>query len=108
MKFVLLQRPFCLALCLNLAFLLFCLGIGGVHFGSMDDYFMSAIVTGAYGGGFDPHTLFVNGAYAYFLKPFYSVFPSVGWYFVFELFSVFASFTVLTYFMLRQVGGKHK
>lgn len=107
MKFKLvLQYPFCKALCLNLFFLLLCLGIGGVHFGSMDDYFMSAIVTGAYGGEFDAHTLFVNGAYAYFLRPFYSLFPGVGWYFVFELFSVFASFTVLSYFMLRQVGGK--
>ena len=101
-----LQRPFCRALCLNLAFLLLCLGIGGVHFGSMDDYFMSAIVTGAYGGEFDPHTLFVNGAYAYFLKPFYSLFPSVGWYFIFELVAVFASFTAFTYFMLRQIEGK--
>lgn len=102
----LLQRPFCLSLCLNLAFLLLCLGIGGVHFGSMDDYFMSAIVTGAYGGEFDPHTLFVNGVYAYFLKPFYALFPGVSWYFIFELVAVFASFAVFTYFMLRQVGGR--
>ena len=52
MKFKLvLQYPFCKALCLNLFFLLLCLGIGGVHFGSMDDYFMSPIVTGAYGVG---------------------------------------------------------
>ena len=101
-----LQRPLCLALSLNLLILLVCLGIGGVHFGSMDDYFMSAIVTGAYGGEFDAHTLFVNGVYAYFLKLFYSLFPSVGWYFIFELAAVFASFTVFTYFMLRQVKDK--
>lgn len=100
------HRPFVAALCLNLVFFVVCLGIGGVHFGSMDDYFMSAVVTGAYGGEFDAHTLFVNGAYAYFLKPFYELFPGVGWYFIFELLSVFASFTVFTYFMLRQVGGK--
>lgn len=103
---ILLRRPLVAAFCLNLAFLLLCLGIGGVHFGSMDDYFMSAIVTGAYGGGFDAHTLFVNGAYAFFMKPFYWLCPAVSWYFVFELLSVFASFTVFTYFMLRQVGGK--
>ena len=66
-----LQKPFVAALCLNLLFLLLCLGIGGIHVGSLDDYFMSAIVTGAYGGEFDPHILFVNGAYAYFLKPFF-------------------------------------
>ncbi|MBQ3715752.1 MAG: hypothetical protein IJM92_00635 [Fibrobacter sp.] len=101
-----LQKPFVAALCLNLLFLLLCLGIGGIHVGSLDDYFMSAIVTGAYGGEFDPHILFVNGAYAYFLKPFYMLFPSVGWYYIFQLVSVFAAFTVFTYFMLRQVSGR--
>lgn len=100
------DRPFVVALCLNMAFLVVCLGVGGVHFGSMDDYFMSAIVTGAYAGEFDAHTLFVNGAYAYFLRPLYALFPDVGWYFIFELLSVFASFTVFIYFMLRQVRGE--
>ena len=103
MKF---QNPFPLAVCLNLAFLLVCLAVCGLHRGSLDDYFMSAMITGAYGGEFDPHTLFVNGVYAYFLKPFYAVFPKVGWYFIFELLSAFAAFTVFVYFMLRQVGGK--
>ena len=101
-----LKSSLSVAFCLNLVFLLLCLGIGGVHFGSMDDYFMSAIVTGAYGGEFDVHTLFVNGAYAFFLKPFCWLCPAVSWYFVFELLSVFASFAVFTYFMLRQVGGE--
>lgn len=103
---LILQRPIVRTLLLNLAFLLLCLGIGGIHFGSMDDYFMSSIVTGAYGGVFDAHTLFVNGAYAYFLKPFYTLFPNVGWYFIFELLFVFAAFNVFTYFMLKQVGGR--
>jgi len=101
-----LQSPFIAAFCLNLAFLLVCLAVCGFHRGSLDDYFMSAVITGAYGGEFDPHTLFVNGAYAYFLKPFYALFPEVGWYFIFELLGAFAAFTVFVYFMLRQVGGK--
>ena len=74
-----LKSSLSVAFCLNLVFLLLCLGIGGVHFGSMDDYFMSAIVTGAYGGEFDVHTLFVNGAYAFFLKPFCWLCPAVSW-----------------------------
>ena len=98
--------PFLAPFCLNLLFLLLCLGIGGIHVGSLDDYFMSAIVTGAYGGEFDPHILFVNGAYAYFLRPFYWLLPRVGWYYIFQLISVFAAFTVFAYFMLRQVGGR--
>lgn len=100
------QLHFASALCLNLLFLLLCLGVGGIHFGSLDDFFMSAVVTGAYGGEFDSHTLFVNGAYAYFLKPFYALCSSLNWYFIFELLSAFASFTVFVFFMLRQVGGK--
>lgn len=102
----LLQNSFVMVFCLNILFLLFCWGVGGVHVGSLDDFFMAAIVTGAYGGNFDPHTLFVNGMYAFFLKPFYVCFPKVGWYFIFELLSSFLSFTVLSFFLLRQVGGK--
>lgn len=67
---------------------------------------MSAVITGAYGGEFDPHTLFVSGTYAYFLKPFYGICASLNWYFIFEFLSAFAAFTVFVYFMLRQVGGK--
>lgn len=100
------QRHFVAALCLNLLFLLLCLGVGGIHFGSLDDFFMSAVVTGTYGGEFDPHTLFVNGAYAYFLKPFYVFCSTINWYFIFEMLSAFASFTVFVYFMLRRVSGK--
>lgn len=103
---MLLKKPLTLAFLLNFAFLILCFGIGGFHYGSLDDFFMSAIVTGAYGGEFDAHTLFVNGIYAYFLKPFYAVFPSVGWYSIFQFASVFASFSILAYYLLRQVGGK--
>lgn len=77
-----------------------------MHTGSLDDFFMSSIVTGAYGGGFDPHILFVNGAFAFFLKPFYALFPGVGWYYLFELLAVFASFTAIEYFVLDRVNGK--
>ena len=101
----LLQICFGRAIVLNIFFGVLCLAIGGFRAGSLDDYFMSAVVTGAYGGEFDPHMLFVNGAFAYFLKPFYGLFPSAGWYYIFQLLSVFAAFTVFTYFILRQVGG---
>lgn len=100
------QSSICQAVCLNLFFLMLCLGIGGIHFGSLDDYFMSAVITGAYGGGFDPHTLFVNGAYAYLLKPLYAFFPKVSWYFILELLSVFISFTVFVYFLIKRVPGR--
>lgn len=86
-------------------FLALCLGIGGIHYGCLDDFFMAAIVTGAYGGNFDPHTLFVNGAYAFFLKPFYSLAPNVGWYSIFQFFSVFISFSIAVYCLLQRIKG---
>lgn len=94
-----------ISLLLNLLFAMLCLGIGGFHYGAIDDYFMASIVTGAYGGEFDAHTLFVNGVYACFLKPFYILLPSVGWYFIFELLAVFLSFCGVTYLLLRKVSG---
>ena len=36
-----LQQPFCKALCLTLLFLLLCLCVGGIHVGSLDDYFIA-------------------------------------------------------------------
>lgn len=100
------MKPFAIAICLNMLFMLLCLGVGGFRFGSLDDYFMSSVITGAYGGEFDSHTLFVNGIYAYFLKPFCWLFPEINWYYVFELFFVFASFSVITYVLLKRLPGK--
>lgn len=95
-----------LAFLLNLLFLFLYLAFGIVRHGSLDDYFMSGVLTGAYGSNYDVHMYFVNAAYGYFLKPFYLLFPKVGWYFIFELAGTFAAFSTLTYFLLRQVGTK--
>ena len=100
------QKPLVLSLLLNVTFLVLCLGIGGLHYGCIDDYFMASVVTGAYGGDFDAHTLFVNGVYAYFLRPFYAVFPKIGWYSIFELIGVFVAFTSATYCLLRDQCSK--
>ena len=101
-----LQKPFPLALCLNTLFFIVYLLFGIVHYGSLDDYFMSAIVTGAYGSEFDPHLYFINAIFAYFLKPFYIIAPSIGWYFIFILLEVFVSLTTITYLFIRQSGNK--
>ena len=101
-----LQKPFPLALCLNTLFFIIYLLFGIVHYGSLDDYFMSAIVTGAYGSEFDPHLYFINAIFAYFLKPFYIIAPGVGWYFIFLLLEVFVSLTIITFLFIRQSGNK--
>ncbi len=78
--------------------------MGQVKHGSLDDYFMSSVLTGAYGGEYDVHMYFVNAAYGYFLKPFYWLFPEVGWYFIFELIGTFAAFTAYTYVLIKKMG----
>lgn len=95
------------AIFLNLFFLFLYLVFGQVRHGSLDDYFMSSVLTGAYGGEYDVHMYFVNSAYGYFLKPFYWLFPKVGWYFIFELLGTFAAFTTFTYFVIRRMGIKY-
>ena len=100
------KTPLFLALSLNLFFLFLYLTLGQVRHGSLDDYFMSSVLTGAYGSAYDVHTYFVNAAYGIFLKPFYWLFPKVGWYFLFELAGTFAAFTVFSYFIIRRIGIK--
>lgn len=98
--------PLFLALLLNLFFLALYFAFGIVRHGSLDDYFMSSVLTGAYGGTYDVHTYFVGSAYGYFLKPFYWLFPKVGWYFIFELVGTFAAFTTFTYLLIQRMGAK--
>ena len=100
------RSPLFLALMLNLFFLALYFAFGIVRHGSLDDYFMSSVLTGAYGGAYDVHTYFVGSAYGIFLKPFYCLFPKVGWYFIFELAGTFAAFTTFTYFLILRMGTK--
>lgn len=94
------------ALCLNIVVLVVVLVFGDREFSSRDDFFMSAVLTGAYGGEYDVHMYFVNVVYGYFLRPFYAVLPSVSWYSVFQTFTVFASFTALCFVAIERFGKK--
>ena len=72
------NNPFLVALGMNLVVLAICVTIGSGKFNSLDDYFMSSVLTGAYGGEYDVRMYFVNVVYGYFLRPFYALFPNVG------------------------------
>lgn len=89
---------------INLFFLLLCLVFGDLKFGAVDDYFMAAVLTGAHGTAYNPHLLFVNALYGYALLPLYHLFPKVGWYYVGEMFAVFAGFMTVCYVLLRRCG----
>lgn len=91
---------------LNALFFALYLAFGVVAHGSLDDYFMSSVLTGAYGSEYDVHMYFINSAYGYFLRPFYLIFPRVGWYFLFELAGTFAAFTTFSYFIIHRLGNR--
>jgi len=100
------KNPICMALAINLVFLVLYIIFSPCNLSSLDDVVMSSFVTGAYGGEFDPHLYFVNAIYAYFLKPFYQVFPTIGWYYIFEVVAVFVSFTSLCYALIKKAENK--
>ena len=95
-------KPLLVAFCMNVVVLSICLFLGNGKYSSLDDYFMSSVLTGAYGGEYDVHLYFINVVYGYFLKPFYIFFPTIGWYAIFELAVVCASFTAISYVIIKR------
>ena len=100
------KRAFLNSVVINLFFLVLCLVFGDIKFGAIDDYFMAAVLTGAHGSDYNPHMLFVNAIYGYALLPLYHLFPKLGWYYVGEMFAVFASFVTIDYVLLRRSGER--
>ena len=100
------KQAFLYSVVINLFFLVLCLVFGDIKFGAIDDYFMAAVLTGAHGTDYNPHLLFVNAVYGYALFPLYHLFPKVGWYYIGEMFAVFASFTAVGYVLLRRCGER--
>ncbi|SHL50861.1 hypothetical protein [Fibrobacter sp. UWEL] len=94
------------ALLINIFFLALCLIFGDLKYGAIDDYFMAAVLTGAHGTDYNPHLLFVNALYGYALIPLYKLFPTIGWYYIGEMFSVFLSLTTISYIIIKKMGNK--
>ena len=90
---------------INLFFLALCLIFGDLKFGAIDDYFMAARLTGAFGTEYNPHLIFVNAIYGYALLPLYHLFPKIGWYYIGEMTAVFISFFTIGYVLLRKMGA---
>lgn len=90
----------------NIFFLLLCGFSGTLQYGAMDDYYMAAVLTGVHGHAYNPHLLFVNVLYGQILIPFYTLFPTIGWYYIGEMIAVFISFTTICFVILKQLGFK--
>ena len=98
--------PFRISIGVSVFYLALFAFFGVVRYGALDDYFMATVLNGAYGSEFDPHLVFVNAAVAYLLYPLIIFFPKVGWFYIFEMGSVLVSFTIFSFFLIRQTGRK--
>jgi hypothetical protein len=81
-----------------------CIFFGDLQYGALDDFFMAGILSGIHGDYYNPHMYFVNALYGYALLPFYSLFPQIGWYYIFEIFGVFISLSTISYILIKIVG----
>lgn len=86
----------------NVFFLTLCLVFGNLGFGAIDDFFMARILEGVYGDDYNVHLTFVNVLFGYALLPLYHLFPQIGWYYVGEMFTVFASLSAICFVLLRK------
>lgn len=98
-------RRIVVACCINLFFLLTCFFLGKkFYLGISDDYFMARILEGVYGDSYNVRMTFVNVLYGYALLPLYYLFPKIGWYYIGEIIAVFASFTTISYVIIKKMG----
>lgn len=100
------RRAIIYSVAINSLFLALCLFFGDLKFGAIDDYFMATRLSGALGTEYNPHLIFVNAIYGYVLLPLYHLFPKIGWYYIGEMFSVFLSFTIISYVLLQRCGER--
>ena len=89
------------AFLLNGAFLLCAILFCDIKYEVSDDFMMEAVLSGAFGQGYNAHLLFSNIFLGYALKIMYMVIPVVSWYFVFQISVCFFSLTVATYVILE-------
>lgn len=91
------------AFLINIFFLCLVLLFCDMKYEVSDDFVMAAILSGAYGNGSNPQMIFVNVIIGYLLLPFYKLVPGVSWYFILQIFLIFASSCMVTFFLLERV-----
>ena len=96
------SKPLALALLLNLSALIIRLCFFEMKYEVSDDYMTDAVLSGAFGNGYDPHLLYGNIILGYVLVFFYKLIPSVSFYFVLLLVLAFVSVTVVLYLLFKK------
>ncbi len=97
------QHNLLTAISINIIFLILVLIFCETKYETSDDYIMAAIMSGAYNVSPNPHMIFINILWGYFLLPFYNFIPHISWYLISQLFLCYCSFTAITYILLKRL-----
>ena len=96
------QNPLFLAFFLNFAALLFRLLFFDMKYEVSDDFMTDAVLSGAFGSGYDPQLLFGNKLLGYILVGLYKLIPQISFYFVLLVTLGFVSVTVILYLLFKR------
>lgn len=86
---------------INITFLLLVILFCDMKYEVSDDYIVDAVLSGAFGGGYDAHLLFSNIIYGYFLKFLYTYTSGISWYFVCQIIWCFLALWAITFVLLE-------
>lgn len=96
------NKPLALALLLNILALIIRLCFFDIKYEVSDDYMIDAVLSGAFGNGYDPHLLYGNIILGYILVFFYKLIPSISFYFILLFTLSFISTTVILYLLFKK------
>ncbi len=91
-----------LAFLLNLACLILVIVFCDMKYEVSDDFVVDAVLSGAYGTGYDAHLLFSNILYGGFLKLLYQLIPMVSWYFVCQIAICFLALWAVSFIVMER------
>src|SRR5574344_1543476 len=87
-------------------FFFFYLAYYGFRSEGLDDFFMAATLSGAYGLKYRVYMLFVNVLYGYALFPLYSLFPAVSWFNIGEALCGIMALATFAFILLEKFGRR--
>ena len=96
------SKPLLLALLFNLVALLLSVIFFDIKYEVSDDYITDAVLSGAFGTGYDPQILFGNVILGYILVFLYKLIPTVSFYFFLLIGLDFISATIVLYLLFKE------
>ena len=104
--FVLLRKigsnPLLLAFLLNLSAFILSILFFDIKYEVSDDYITDAVLSGAFGTGYDPQLLFGNVILGYVLVFLYKLIPTISFYFFLLISLDFISATIVLYLLFKK------